>query len=344
MTIIKAPPVWPIGYPSVKVARNGSVPGALQLAQVGGLMNAITARRQRLLFSKNIMTTALPSGAGPDTIFYTYVVTSPNAKAIMARVLYAPAPNTYYATGAPYFRFNVALAPGSKHLANIESGTAYAGYIQDHRYQDIHISDNVATAELPITFEVGNGAQVFSVVIYEVPRSELNDEFLLGVDTRKFSNGSGIYGEEWSRLSDAVMSVARLQSTVHFAWSVNDGSPVTEAAGTETNVVDGDTGGWASTAKGFYAWLLGRQRQFSANICPVRLWAYAGVNSGTGEVVFRYSQGELGRVQVTGAADVYTLDTTIECIYSKDLITVEVVGGGGTTTSVYAAGMMDYEA
>jgi hypothetical protein len=348
VAIIPAPEVKPQGIASVKVARNAGTPG-MPVSSVASYVNMVAARRQRQLFQKHIGTTEFYAGAGPQTIWRTYIIPSPNMRKVRARIHYAPAPNTYLGTGTPYVRFAVGGVDQNRYYMNFTDGFTVAGFITDHRFMDAEITGLTPGTPAQIDIKVGNGARPFSISLYEVPRETLDEDDAnqTAVDPARYAIGKPIHMDEWQDMNAAILSLWKHQATVFFSWCTPSGAAVTNATANATNVLDGAITGWAADAAGWKTPMYGRWRQFGTSTLgtdefPVRLWCYGGTTAGNGDVIFKYTQGTIGTITVNGANAWYTLDATVRGIWEYDLVTVETQGSGANTVSIYAAGMMQW--
>jgi hypothetical protein len=342
--------VWPIGYPAHRVARNGRPVSGGNIAQLVGLMNTITARRHQVYFSKHIAHASdfYTASAGPQVLWRTRFQVPEGVKEVRALVSYMPAVNTYLATGSPYYRFNVNGGTGDSLYTQYTDG--YVDQLTDHRWHHVSFPDIAPGDDVELEFEVANGARAVFCTVFGVPR-ETVDTATFGVDPRQLGHGSPLTeGTGFGAMSAAATQAWNTQGSVHFNWCRPTGASYDRAAASYANVLDSSTGGWSSSALGWYFNPRGRFRQFTdANRSPCRCWVYASATNSDGLVKFTGSDGivmggglTIATVNVTSATpDWYVVDGLCASAFPTDLAIVEAHGGTGTT-SVYAAGMYDF--
>lgn len=344
---VEMSPIWPVGYSSSKTARNGRVVNASPLAQIIGLSNSIMGRRLRSVWQKCIpLDQAYSAGAGPRVIGRGYFKVAPTARFLIGVVGYVPAIDTYLGTGSPFWRFNVNGTPGPDFITQPIASISSITEVLRPRWQLCKIYNAAAGDQVTLGFEIGNGALPLFVNVYEVPSTTIDcDSFsgsAYGVDPRLASQGASVDTGLWSALGAQIMNAWNLLGTCHFNWSHMTGGSVDNATATDTNILDGDTGGWTSTAAGFYFHPAGRDRQFkNPDTAPAKCWVYAECSTSDGEVKFSHSDGTIATVSVnSNTPQIFTADGAYSTLFTEDLVTVESNGGTGTT-KVYAAGMYD---
>jgi hypothetical protein len=153
-----------------------------------------------------------------------------------------------------------------------------------------------------------------------------------------------VMAADWLNVADRIVTMWERQGTPNFNWACSEATPVTSTV-LGKNILSGSTAGYSATEAGFYIWTAGRGR-ISSPTSPVECWVYASASSGTDTATFYYSAGAIAQVNITGAAGWYTATGSFNTtgITDPELVTVEIGNGGSGTVTLYAAGMMDYQA
>lgn len=331
-TRIHIPRTFPRPYPAVKVARNDAVVGAATAARIVTTANMIAGRRLKQLWAKTIQNYTNPRGyVGRARVRTSPYLAGTELHAQVAVYRPPTAPAT-----APWFRFYVdGVAQPKRYVTYQNAGTGTG--LADHVWVPVKITGVAADTAYALELEVDSPCRPYAVSAYE-PQATFGGSF-----PRVPQVNHPVLASDWLDVATRTTAMWKRQGTPYITWSIDNNAAVTSTT-TGYNILDGSTAGYSSTAAGWYVWLNGRGR-VSSETTPVECWVYASASSGTDTAVFYSSAGAIATVNITGAAGWYTATGSIPTNGTDPmLVTCELNNGGTGTASIYAAGMMDYQA
>lgn len=338
---VQVPFVWPVGYSALAAARNGRVPSAAAIANVAGLLNSIRALRLRQVWHKTFTNATCYTGAGPQVVGWQYWKTPATVRMLAAVVAYVPALPAYL-PDAPYWAFNLNGTPGNHYTTQSIATLPAITELMRPRFMACFLPASPSTT-YSLEFEVGNGARPLWVSVYEVPYDTIDcdPDSGVGIDPRLFRHGAALHDQGMQRMGQVARGIWEEQGACHFNWSTADGSSIDNATSTWTNILDGDTGGWSSSAAGFmfHPWGRGR-RYYNPSVAPASIWYVAESTSNDGELRFSDSSGVIATASIVTTKALSVISANYSTTFTTDLLTVESNGGTGTT-KVYGVGMVD---
>jgi len=358
-------PTWPRVQASVDprvYMRNGVRPSGPQVSSLCvGLLNHCLGHRMRRHFAKTI--TAAEGVAGATTSSTTtwrwMMRTLPNETKMKVRCTLVPA-----ATGInDHPHVYVKITRDSDGVVIYDDGTAGIDGRMWHGPRSASptapVLDDYAQRAMTYTLaantlyrcEVVQGelARVVALTAHGVVRTSLNSTNDVCVDPAKFLINQPITETQNGDLLDSLESLWKLHGSA-LAYSVPGTTAKTVTGTTETNLLDATTT-WTASTKGFrYPSLYKHPLETSLGtptyFAPVTCWVYASAaGGGTGSVRFRWdTSGVYSQVTGIGAAGWYTAQQSVPGNADQKIDLTAVCSTGGTTVSVYAAGLFDYSA
>lgn len=337
MAIVNINPVPPRGLRALQYARNGAITDGPNMTGLAAFINMLRGRRMKVLCSKMCGPSQFLVTAGDVGTCQFYV--SPFAASVGVLMLCAPT-NSATVHGS-YFWTVDGVAQTSVDLgATTATVTPDSYFVKSQTFVDGGGANLTGDASHTALLTLSTTAQVRGFIIYERARTSLDTGTGAGVATDQYSIGDPITDTNISLPTDAMWSVFASQGTHHIHWTEHRGSGAPTVTGaTFKNVLDQGTGGYASTAAGFWT-IPYRQGRQTGTTVEVTCWCYAQ-GSGSGSVKFTNSAGTIATISSIGAKNFYTATGTLDpTISGSDLVIVEQNDSGGSITT-YGVGMYD---
>jgi hypothetical protein len=326
--------VPPTGHKHLLRGANGRVTSGPSTAHVANLLNTIALRRGKVLLSKFTYLNNFPA---PPQTFYGRFYCSPYVQGVRVTMLLGDS-GTPASTGYTWDVDGVT----QRAMAATNTATPSPGP-SAYRTQTLRFVDGSGDPLAPGVHDVNctltGTSGITGFVIYEIV-SNNGQTGVNALDPSQFSVGSPVTGANLSGMTDFAWLIYRQQGTHQIHWTDNTVG-VSQLGATYANILDATTGGFATTAAGFWAYPF-RQSTYNGTTVPVTMWCYASSTGTTGRVRFTNSAGTIGTITGIGAAGYYTTTGTLSSADADDLVVIEhSEATGGQTVTTMGAGMYD---
>jgi hypothetical protein len=344
MSVVNAAAPGLFVTPALSIARNDSLTDGWCMGAVINALNMIAARRFHVLAQ---FTTTL-NNAGLSSSCFARIHTSPNAQEVEALVICSKATSN---TVAGSYQWTVAGTPKNRRYFGGAAGSTVTPNELFVDRQTLIVDAFAGDTVFDLSFSSDVNLRILAVIVYEIPRAQLETSFNFAVAPEVCRAGSPILDRDVARVTDVLWTLYRRQGPHIFcagaSASLHSGTALdTTSSTTFRNVLDASTAGWSANAAGFWSIPKNKGRLATPGVeCVFWVRAARTAGAGTGSVRLVSSAGTLVTITgITGAVAMYTGTCTLDSTHDTDLLIVEdAVSVGTTTLQLQACGLYEYK-
>lgn len=323
MPIIPIPPVPRVGIKPRHVGANGRVTSGPSMARLASLVNSITARRRKVLYSHF---------HGANTGSYIYDVaaacrfqfrTSPHSSGVSVVALMSRTSSATVVSSMTWTVGPAGAGVAQSIIYTSGNGAAVSGpnelFTKSQRWLTAGGADLAGDSLFEASLAMSVSNRLVGVVVCETLATTL-DTSAGGLPLDVYSIGAPVLDRDLTAMTDRLWSLYRRQGTHH----IRSGISQLRQGATWSNALDNAITGWAATAAGHWVWPYRRATLLGTTV-DVTFWCYASSDLGTsGQCRFSNSGGVIATITGIGAAGYYSTTGTLSSATTTELIVVEI--------------------
>lgn len=331
------------GIKSLRVAANGRLPDAYNLADLNGYLNMIASKRLHVLAQGGGTVGNYTPGS---IVTGGQFRTSPNVGKVMAVVIAARSTSASV-FGSVFFTVD-GVANDTSYIGGSTGGTLAPGDFCIVTTQ-LRVAAGGAglSGDTAYTWTLETAAGVSALhyfIIFEVPKNTvIESTAMTALAPDVFSVGAPILDRDVRGLLDNEYKIYRRSCVSHFSHSRWSAANPSQTGATFKNILDGSTAGYSSSAAGFWS-IPYRKNRMQGTTLNVVLWCFSNVSAGTdGQVRFSNSAGTIGTISSIGtSATIRTASATIDASTSGSQLVIVEHASAGSTVFTTSAGMYEF--